>query len=148
MAKCSIVGCNTEAKYTGRRTGKPPVCIKHYTRWRRWGSFSYLGKRLDGTGFYRDGYFMKTIDGRQVRMHRYIMEQHLGRKLKPDEVVHHLNGIKDDNHLENLVVLQWNEHSKMNTAFIRNKHSKMSTVFIKALQVRIRGLEEKLGRKS
>lgn len=50
---------------------------------------------------------------RPVKQHRYIMEQELGRRLSPDEHVHHLDGDKQNNSLENLQVLKHGDHSKV-----------------------------------
>ena len=50
------------------------------------------------------GYVMIWIDGKYVYEHRYVAEQKLGRKLKPKEVIHHIDGNKTNNDPDNIEV--------------------------------------------
>ncbi len=46
----------------------------------------------------------------RIQVHRLVMEKELGRYLKSDEVVHHIDGDKQNNALSNLVLKTRGEH--------------------------------------
>lgn len=53
-----------------------------------------------------------NVRGEQLE-HRKIMAEHIGRPLRHDEVVHHINGNKLDNRIENLQILTRSEHQRI-----------------------------------
>jgi hypothetical protein len=66
---------------------------------------SWKGGRIRTRGYvyiYSPDHPYPSLNGTYVQEHRLVMEKHLRRFLTKDEVVHHINGIKDDNRIENL----------------------------------------------
>jgi len=88
-----------------------------------------------GGRFKSDGYIWVSIGSkRRAAEHRLVMERSLSRQLTKQEIVHHLNGVRDDNRLDNLVVTTLKNHEHY--------------TFVKALQARIRELESVIQKKS
>src|ERR1019366_8913423 len=56
---------------------------------------------------------------RTVSYPKYLVEQSLGKKLKLNETVDHLNGDVNDNRMENLKVIDRSEHSKLDTRRVK-----------------------------
>lgn len=67
--------------------------------------------RPDGdTKATNNGYVMEKHHGKWILQHRLVISQYLNRTLHPHERVHHKNGIRDDNRIDNLEL--WVIHEK------------------------------------
>ena len=89
------------------RKGRSSPKNTHGPSWKGWKGGVYTGQdgyvrilRPDHPYAYKTGYILE---------HRIIMEEKLGRFLRPTENVHHINAIRNDNRSENLELWQWSQ---------------------------------------
>jgi hypothetical protein len=117
---CSVSGC-------GKKHSAKGLCGVHYARLFRYGSLELKGKFGSNNTKWRGG-ITRDSSGRvmilmpehpfsngwgYVYRYRSVVEQSIGRFLKPSELVHHVNGDKTDDRIENLVLTNRSDHQKI-----------------------------------
>lgn len=117
--KCSTDNCDRLARINGmcyrhnarKRDGIPSDRLLNDKRSVGW-------KRTDSHGYVRIKVGSASMPGTWrgfVFEHRFIMEGYIGRALLPREIVHHKNGKRDDNRIENLELMPIFDHPKGQT---------------------------------
>lgn len=106
-----VTTCRLDWCDSPREGGRASLCSHHRYTKRKYGSWEAPEPRRlpDGhTKMNDSGYVVEMARGNPtarrgyVLQHRLVMSNHLGRNLLPTESVHHVNGDKTDNRLENL----------------------------------------------
>ena len=71
-------------------------------------------------------YIKKKINGKSVDVHRFLVEQLIGRKLTRYEVVHHVDGNCRNNSIENLRIMSLSEHSRIHQRGVNANSCKLT----------------------
>lgn len=107
-------------RYCDRTVSAKDLCRHHYEAQKQHGDPCAL-RRLGCDKLKsvivrsKHGYLVSVVNGKLRRIHRMIMEHHIGRPLKPWEVVHHKDGNKCNNRLRNLEIMLTNAHSSLHS---------------------------------
>jgi hypothetical protein len=120
---CERCGTPRWVQYNQTLYGRHKVCkpcsnILRSEKQRGEASYNWRGgKHVDSHGYLhvmvdrKDSMRKMANKSGYVLEHRIVMAKHLGRCLEPSEIIHHKNGIKNDNRIENLELTSLGNHA-------------------------------------
>lgn len=80
---------------------------------------------IGSTRINANGYVLEKTAGGWIQQHRIVMEKYLARKISTGELVHHIDGNKLNNQINNLRIEEWGDHTAHHhTGAIRSKETK------------------------
>jgi len=125
MKKCRYSGCENEAKNKYCSASCSNKDHAHLSSERMKGRLNpmygkkphnYKGGTKTKSGSRKVEYIEVRVDGKRMKSHRHIMEFALGRKLKSNEIVHHIDGNGLNNNISNLQIMSKAEHSRLHAS--------------------------------
>jgi len=113
-AHAKDVFCTISCKLKGNTYGTAGKGTPH-EGYRRGKFFGVGTKRVSTCGYveiHLPGHILADKHGR-VAEHRLVMSEHIRRPIEKTEHVHHINGDRSDNRIENLVILTKSHHNSI-----------------------------------
>jgi len=100
--------------YCGKEFFISPYKLKRNINWKNYCSVNCRKKSAFtiGCGLTFDGYVWIYAEKKQIKVHRYLMELKLNRKILSSEIVHHKDFNKLNNDIDNLEIVTRTEHNK------------------------------------
>lgn len=106
---CGVLGCE-------RRHHAKDLCKSHHERLRRASALGDTPIKCQAMGWIQDGYRYTCVGGHRMREHRWVWERAYG-SIPNGAVIHHKNGDRLDNSLDNLELLGNGEHTKKHKTY-------------------------------
>jgi len=112
---CSVAGCNNTTE-----KGGGGLCGMHYMRFKRYRDVNYITPLETARVRCREAqpnlnhckpHVYKKKLGRHE--HRVVMEEHIGRELTSEDLVHHIDGDAHNNSIDNLMLTNHSGHAKI-----------------------------------
>ena len=119
---CRIEGCEKTIE-----KGADGMCGMHAQRVRRYGDPNYVTPEAQRRANNREAMLRRVAEVKPTTYrkrhgrheHRVVAEEMLGRPLKRNEIVHHIDGNKHNNDPSNLRVMTQSEHVRLHLAEMR-----------------------------